>query len=53
MRDKQKILFDIAGKKVYACTICEYKTKQKGLLKVGGEGRGGWVGRDAGPTELF
>ena len=34
MRDKQTILFDSAGKKVYACTICDFQTKQKGLLKV-------------------
>ena len=34
MRDKQTILFDAAGKKVYGCTICDYRTHQKGLLKV-------------------
>ena len=34
MRDKQKIIFDAGGKKLYACTLCDFSTKQKGQLKV-------------------
>ncbi|TRY80858.1 hypothetical protein TCAL_02984 [Tigriopus californicus] len=31
---KQTVRYDVNGKKLYACTICDFGTKQKGLLKV-------------------
>ena len=34
LRDKQKIIFDATGKKIYGCALCDFSTKQKGLLKV-------------------
>ena len=34
LRDQQKVFFDVAGKKVYGCNLCDYTTKQKGMLKV-------------------